>query len=279
LIKETETQWSTSLIITNTLNIEANANESIYLDYESYRFNLSYQYGLNRNWNLKLDLPIIHQSGGFLDSAIDSWHSFFGLPQANRPFIPHDEYEISYAVQNQTPINLNESNTTLGDLQIAAARSILDKEKTSISLWTSIKLPTGDKNKLSSNGATDVSAWLALNQQLSEKWLLNVNTGLVILGKDSYQNVPLSDYALYGHAMLGWVMNDSVNLKAQLQGHTSYYDESQLTMLGDTYFLTFGGTVKINACHQLDIAFSEDIKVEASPDASFIISWRANTSC
>ena len=35
LNKKTQGLWSTSLIITNTLNIESKHNESIYLDYES----------------------------------------------------------------------------------------------------------------------------------------------------------------------------------------------------------------------------------------------------
>ena len=79
--------------------------------------------------------------------------------------------------------------------------------------------------------------------------------------------------------MLGWLITENVNLKLQLQGHTSYYDQSQLKILGDTYFLTIGGAITINQCNQLDIAVSEDIKVSASPDASFLISWRHASRC
>lgn len=75
--------------------------------------------------------------------------------------------------------------------------------------------------------------------------------------------------------MLGWLVSDSINLKLQLQGHTSYYEDSQLQILGDTYFLTFGGSIKINQCNQLDIAMSEDINVGASPDVSLLINWRS----
>ena len=78
--------------------------------------------------------------------------------------------------------------------------------------------------------------------------------------------------------MIGWLVTDNINLKLQLQGHTSYYDQSQLTILGNTHFLTFGGTITINQCNQLDFAVSEDIKVNASPDASFLVSWRSYTS-
>ncbi len=278
LNKKSQGLWANSLVITNTLNIESNENESIYLDYEAYRFNLSYQHGLNDKWNLKIDVPIVYQSGGVFDSAIDNWHQLWGLPRANRPNVEDNQYDVQYAYQSQTPVNLNEASSTVGDIQLAIARSLIKNERTTISLWTSLKLPTGSKDKLTSNGATDFSAWLALNQQLSNNWVMNINTGAVILGANNYKNIPLADYAVYGHVMLGWLVTDNINLKLQLQGHTSYYDQSQLNILGDTYLLTFGGSITINQCNQLDVAMSEDIKVEASPDISLLINWRSYTS-
>lgn len=274
LLKKSHNAWSSSLVITNTLNIESNTNENITLDYEAYRFNLSYQYGLDEDWNIKLDIPLVHQTGGIFDSAIDHWHEFWGLPRANRPFVENDQYNIQYSYQDQSLINLDEGSTSLGDMQIAVARALVKNSRTTMSLWASIKLPTGDPDKLSGSGATDLSAWLALNNRLSENWLVNLNAGAVFPGDDDYKNMPLSDYALYGHVMLGWLVSDSINLKLQLQGHSSYYEDSRLLILGSTYFLSFGGTIKINPYHHLDIAVSEDIKVDASPDTSLIINWR-----
>ena len=269
---------STSLVITNTLNVESNTDEDIYLDYESYRFNLSYQYGLDNDWNIKFDVPVIYQGGGVFDSAIDNWHSFWGMPRGSRPLVEDNQYHIQYDYQSQAMVDLTEGSTTLGDIQLAVARSLVDNNGTSLSLWAAIKLPTGDKENMTSNGATDVSAWLAWNQQLSNSWLINLNSGVVIPGTDNYQDIPLSDFALYGHLMLNWLATEEIHLKLQLQGHSSYYDQSRLTALGDTYFLTFGGSIMLDQCNQLDLAFSEDIKVEASPDASLIISWRSYTS-
>ncbi|MDT8282216.1 MAG: DUF3187 family protein [Gammaproteobacteria bacterium] len=267
--------WSSGLNITNTVNIESSTNENIYLDYEAYRFNFSYQYGLNENWNLKIDVPLVHQSGGTFDGAINDWHDFWGLPDGQRPSVENNQYDIRYSYQSQSSIDLNESSSTLGDIQLAVAHSVLTSDRTSISLWGSVKLPTGNEDKLTSNGATDISAWLALNQQLSKSWLINLNAGAVFLGADTYKDMPLSSSTFYGHLMLGWLVSDNINLKLQLQGHTSYYEDSQLKILGDTYFLTFGGSIKINQCNQLDIAMSEDIKVNASPDASLLINWRS----
>jgi len=279
LKQKSQSAWSNSLIITNELINESSNTESIALDYESYRFNLSYQYGINENWNIKLDIPIIYQSGGFFDSAIDNWHQFFGLPRANRPFVENNQYTISYSKQNQNLIDLNESSTTMGDIQVAVARSIIENEQTTVSLWGSLKLPTGDEDKLGGSGATDLSLWLALNQQLADTWLININTGAVILGNDQYQSIPLSDYAFYGHIMLGWLANENFDIKIQLQGHTSYYEDSQLRAIGNTYIATFGTSININQCNQLDIAISEDIKVDASPDASLLINWRNTSGC
>jgi hypothetical protein len=274
LNKKTQSMWSSSLIITNALNIESNTDERIYIDYESYRFNLSYQYGLDDNWNLKLDIPMIYQNGGSFDSAIDSWHKFFSLPRANRPYVEDRQYDIQYDYQSQNLINLNEKSSTLGDLQIAIALSISKSSSSAMSLWMSLKLPTGDEDKLTGNGATDFSVWFALDKLLADKWFINLNAGAVVLGEDNYKNIPLSDHALYGHAALGLAVSENIDLKLQLQGHTSYYDQSRLKILSDAYFLTFGGSIKIDQCNQLDIAMSEDIKIDASPDASIIINWR-----
>jgi len=279
LLKNSNAVFSSSLVITNTLNKEqinsATQQESIYLDYEAYRLNLSYQYAVSRNINLKLDIPLIHQSGGIFDSAIDRWHQFWGLPRGSRPLVEHNQYDIQYDFQSQSVLNLNEASTSLGDIQFSAARTLIENKNTAASIWLGLKLPTGSEDKLTSNGAIDISAWLAVNQRLNEHWLINANTGVVLPGKSTYKNIPLSDQTLYGHVMLAWLVTDNINLKLQLQGHTSYYRQSQLNLLGDTYFLTFGGAYNLNNCQQLDFAFSEDIKVEASPDASLIISWRS----
>ena len=273
LVDSSQSKWNTSLIITNTLNTDSNSNEYIYLDYESYRLNLSYQYGFSENWNVKFDIPLVHTTGGVFDSAIDDWHAFFGLNRGNRPYVDDNQLQVNYAYQNQTLVDQEQSSTTIGDIQLAVAHTLKDGEDSSMSAWASVKLPTGDEDYLSGSGATDVSAWFAMNQSISQNWFFNFNAGAVFLGQDDFNGVPLADYTFYGHAMLNWLLVEGFSLKLQLQGHSSYYDESQLTILGDTAFLTFGGTIKINQCQQIDIAMSEDIIVDASPDASLIISW------
>lgn len=278
LMQNGSSRWSSSLIITNTTNIEQVSNESIHMDFEAYRLNLGYLHGLSENWNLKLDIPIQHYTGGIFDSAIENWHDFFGLPNGQRPSVDNNLLNIRYTQGSQVAVDLSDNSTSLGDIQIAIARKLLDQKHSAVSIWAGIKLPTGDENTMSGSGATDFSAWLAMDHKPSQNWTLNLNAGTVIPGNDDFHGIPVSDYIIYGHVSAGWLVTQYINLKAQLQGHTSYYEDSELKILGDAYLLSLGGTITINQCQHLDIAISEDIKVSSSPDISLLINWRVYSS-
>lgn len=277
LLQQDRSAFSTTLAITNVINIEDKPPEYVYLDYETYRFRLSYQHSLGNYWNLKVDIPFMYQGGGVFDSAIDDWHAMLGLPRSFRPLINDNEYRIQYTLDNQLLVNESDPSTTLGDIQLALGYQLKRTGQNSLSLWTGIKLDTSDSKKLSGSGATDYSFWASYNQQLHEEWFLNLNAGFVLPGTDNYQGIPVSDYAIFAQSMLAWQLNQQFLLKAQLQGHSSYYDKSQLTILGDAYLLTIAGSMMINSRHSIELGLTEDIKVDASPDASLVLNWRYTT--
>ena len=284
IAKPDQPLWNTGFTVTNTLNIESTSSNSIYLDYESYQINASLQYALNRHWSLKMDLPVIYKGGGFLDSAINNWHEFFNLPQADRPNVANDLYQIKRVDNNMTVNDIQSSATRIGDIQLALANEFYKRPDTTISAWAGLKLPTGNSEQLTGNDAVDASLWLAANQRLSERWFFNGNAGLVfpaviITGTRTANNTSLNNQVLFGHMMLAWRTTPWLDLKIQLNGHTSYYKNNDLRLLGSTYTGTFGGSFHLNECHSLDISFSEDIKVSASPDASFTANWRYQPDC
>jgi hypothetical protein len=271
LLSRKTSELSTTLVIANTINIESDSDEDILIDYESYRLNLSYQYGLSDDWNLQIDLPVVHLTGGRFDSAIDSWHQFFGMPRGYRPSNPEGRYLIEYR-NPEVNFQLDEATTDIGDIQLTIGHQVFMYDDSALSLWGGIKLPTGNEDKLTGSGSADLSAWLGYNRELAQSWTINLNTGLVVTGGDDYKGMSLNDTALFGSAMINWRAWDPVSLKVQLQAHSSYYRDSNLRILSDAYILNFGGTIYLD-CSTVDIAFSEDIKVDASPDASFLISW------
>ena len=113
-------------------------------------------------------LPWISHSGGFLDSTIDAWHEFFGLPEGIRPNLDQDQ--LSYIVQRQGTdlYRLDEPVSGIGDLQLGMSVELGSFAKHAqpgtISgyfrripwrLSLNLKLPTGDIDKLTGSGAVD----------------------------------------------------------------------------------------------------------------------------
>ncbi len=276
--------WTNTLAITNTLNRQQTTKESIWLDVESYRFNTGIEYGLGDNWAIKIDLPVTYKGAGFLDSFINNWHKFFNLPQGERPYTKNNQYRVQRTQSSQIITDLSSADIGIGDLQLSLARQVSYSRQSSLSLWGGIKFPTGSSRTLNGNAAIDLSAWLAYNRKLSAKWLLNTNAGIVlpaviVTGNKSANNSNISTYAGFAYMMIGWQPMDSLDLKVQLEAHSSYYKNSGLRMLGSTYLVTFGSSVHINQCNSMDLAVSEDIKVDASPDVSFLLSWRYLGGC
>ncbi len=284
LTAEDQLLWSSNLAITNTLNSQQSGNQSIKLDFESYRINIGLEYGLSNNWAIKINLPLIRKGGGFLDSSINDWHKFFRLPQGNRPTTANNQYRIQRTQNGSTVTRLQSADSGAGDLQLSLANQFYTTPETSISLWTGLNLPTGNSAKLNGNGAIDASFWLALNHQFGQRWFFNTNSGfvlpaIIVTNGKTANNTGLSRQVLFGHVMLAWQALDWLDIKLQLEGHTSYYPDSGLRLLGSTYITTFGGTVHINQCNNIDIGVSEDIKVTASPDVSFLVTWRYMDGC
>ena len=105
---------SATLLIANTLNVEQRPQESLLVDGESDTLILAYGNALSASWRYRFTLPIIHDSGGFLDSSIDAWHRWFGLNPGNRPFYPKNEIVYAYS-KGTVDIDVRQPQTSIGD--------------------------------------------------------------------------------------------------------------------------------------------------------------------
>jgi len=271
--------YALSLDITNTLNVETNGNESLYVDFEAYNLTLGGIYALNQHWALKLDIPFIYRSGGVFDHAIDEWHKLFGLPRANRPDVPDDQFNIIYANPGNTRIDINSSTAGIADTQLGLGYSLFQDAVTALSAWAAIDLPVGDSSELTGNDDIDYSFWLAGSTRLGELSLLDANIGVVLPGDSALAGLETEDLAVFGHAGTHIAINPTFALKLQVAGHSGYYRNTSLDFLDDTVIIIFGGSINAGRCSAIDIGFSEDIKAGTSPDASLLISWKSQLAC
>ncbi len=272
LLTNNQSRWTSSLNISNTINAQDNASENLFIDVETSNLNFLYDYNFKDNWMLRVQLPYVAHSGGFLDSFIDQYHKTLGLPEDIRPFFPNDQVDINLSSNGNSFVDINSTQSALGDISLQMAWQAHQSEQSAVSYWLSLKLPTGNANKLTGSGATDIAGWGAMNYRLTETRWLYGQGGLLYMGNSDIFKSIQNNFAVFGNAGIKFQPWNSIELKAQLDFHSAFYD-SNLEFLGPVIQLTFGGSYIINEKHKLDFAVAEDIKTGASPDVNFNISW------
>jgi hypothetical protein len=272
-------KYAVSLDIANTLNVETNSGESLYVDFEAYNLTIGGIYAFNQRWALKLDIPFIYRSGGAFDHAIDEWHKLFGLPRADRPNVADNQFSIVYASPASAGIDLSSSTSSIADSQLGFGYSLYQDTKSAVSAWGAVDLPLGDSSKLTGNDELDYSLWLAGSNMLGELAVLDGNIGAVLPGDSVLAGLETEDLVAFGHVGAHLAVHRAVALKLQLAGHSGYYKNTSLEFLGSSVVIIFGGSINIGRCSAIDIGFSEDIYVGTSPDASLLISWRSQLAC
>lgn len=254
------------------------SEEGILLDGESYRFTLVLQHGLGEGLEVGLEIPYAMHREGFLDSFISDWHDFFQLPQGERDDLPNDRLAYRYVKDGRTELELDDETEGLGDLRLTGAWQLWQRgsdEPQAVALRASLKLPTGDEHHLLGSGSTDVALWLSGSQAFRGGSLaLFGAAGALLMSDGDVLADQQRHVAAFGTLGGGWRPLPRLALKAQVDGHTSCYRDSDLSELSDSLQLAFGGTIGLTETLTLDLAVAEDIAVDTAPDIVFHLAIR-----
>ncbi len=266
----------------NNFAVDSNANESITLDGETYRFTLAARYGIAKGFELGVDIPYVAHSGGFLDGFIEDFHHFFGFPNGGRESAPRDRLLYDYSSNNNNGLNLSDSTSGLGDMRLTGAMQLYregDEAPRAVALRASLKLPTGNSHRLLGSGSTDFALWLDASEDCKLPALGHLTGfgavgGMVMSEGDvlKRQQRTLAGFASLG---LGWSPISWFALKVQANGHTPLYQDSNLREVNKSSIqLVSGGTFAFTKNTSLDLGISEDVIVETSPDVVFTLTLR-----
>lgn len=266
---------SATLSISNTLNVESRGQESLLVDGESHVLRLTYEDGLYQSWRFRFTVPIINDSGGFLDSAIDHWHRWFGLNPGNRPFYPQNQLVYSYS--GKSSIDLTQQQTSVGDISGELGWYPIDDAHRTLSLWGGLEAPTGSVSKLTGDGAWDGAAW-AHGALRWPQWQLAAELGVAQPFGDEIFAGAAHRTSLFARFAATRALSAKWSLRAQLDGQTARVEDSSLRFLGPSLQLTVGAVRRLGARWLFEFGFAEDAAVNTAPDITFFFEIRRQSS-
>lgn len=248
---------------TNESLLEQRGTETLRLDGEALRI------GVEQRWQwggtlLALELPLLITGGGVLDSMIEDWHDWFGLPNGGREQLPRDDYRYQYLRNGALVFDIDEHGPALGDLRVSAARCA----PAGGCLRAMAQLPTADADELL-GGGLGASLWYERGYALggAQRW-----TGALAAGASAIDGdgplAPLQESVVpFGWLSIGYALTDALDAGVQFYGHAPLYDDSALDALTKSGGqLVFGFRYFGVAGTQWRLALQEDLVTQSSPD-------------
>lgn len=254
----------------STALIQQRGDETLIVDAETHEARLTLQGSLTERIAFQLQIPYRYTGGGNLDGFIDSWHDVFGLPEGARSVLPDDQLSIAYTRSGSTALNVTSSVSGLADLQAALGYQVISSPSSAVTAWFGVKLPTGDADKFTGSGATDVSLLLAGQHQFDQRWSVFGQATVAWLGDGDFLAAQQRSVVWGGLAGLSWRAWRGLSLKAQIDAHSAAFD-SNLDFMNEALVLTVGGDYRFASGWRVDLGVSEDIAVEHSPDVVFVV--------
>jgi len=274
----TEGTLETSFLyfVTNHAISADSGDENIIWDGETTQYNLVFRYGFSDTVELGVDIPYIHHSGGYLDSMIRNFHDLFGMPNDRQEEFDKDQIHYRLQEDELTLFEMHDSANGIGDIRLSAAMPLMEDyfgEKRHLALRSQIKLPTGDAKYLLGSGGADVSIGLTYSdfQTLGNfDMVLSSHAGIIYLGDAEVLTHKQENIAVYGGISVDWLALENLEIKAQLDMHSAFYD-STLDQLGSAVQLIVGGTLYLPGDMLLDLGISEQLSTDATPDVGFYL--------
>jgi hypothetical protein len=246
--------------------------ETLICDAETREMRLTLLRTLSDRFALQLQVPYRYTGGGTLDSFIDSFHDVTGTPVGARSDLPSDQIRIQYTRPGTTQLNITSSSSGLADIHAGVGWKLAQTSAYALTTWLDIKLPTGDAQKLTGSGATDVSLGIAGERQLTGRWSTFGQAAVTWLGESDLA-LPQRSLLWSGLAGIEWRAWRDLSLKLQIDAHSAAFD-SDLDFLSEPLILTAGGDYRLRSGWRFDFGLSEDIAAEKSPDVVFVFGVR-----
>lgn len=159
------------------------ATHDVLFDMEVLRTSVHGAIGLGHGLTLAMEVPFVHNGGGFFDGILESYHNAFGFPNAGRELFPRHQFVYRVREPAVTLIDAQPSVFHLADLPITLRQEVLPetRHRPAIGWFATVELPTGSTARGLGNGTPDFGCGVAVEQSRG-RWHGYVNLGYFVPG-------------------------------------------------------------------------------------------------
>ena len=271
--------WAISGTVSNHFTVQSASDELLLLDGQTDTVAISLRYGFAPGWDIEAFLPWRHHSGGFTDQLISDWHRVFGFPNGNRSEYPIDalHYELS---QGAHQAQLTRPASGLGDVEMAVSRAIADIDGGQLAASVGIKAASGDDSEWLGSGVTDVYALLRFSGPQRHGWPIwwHGQIGVTRSGETDLLGAQQRRSLWFAGVAAEWRFSQSWSALAQFDAHSALLRGQLEAISQPAGILSLALRWRPSPRWMIDVGFSEDVVVEASPDITFLVNARWSPS-
>lgn len=277
-------QFETAIQTTfsNIFEFDQNGRTHINLDMELWRTALTFGYGLTDELDVKVELPFITSSSGFLDGFIQWYHNLFGLPNGGRELVADNQFAYTLSQDGTTLINYRQTAFGLSDIIVRFKYLLSDRGRLPFKLAIApyVKLPTGQSSLGLGSGHADLGLSLLAEKRLKQFTLVTHLGGVLITDHDHLSALIRNGVLSFGQSLEFQIL-DGLSIVAQLTGNTTAFksiDAQDLKEIVLDFSVGFAGTFPVT--HVIfdeffyQWGFSEDI-LSSGPSVDFSILFLA----
>lgn len=268
-------RWELHTAIASHWAIQSNGDEAVRFDGESARVLTAVEWGFAPRWSVRLSVPWLQHSGGFLDPVINDWHALFGMSDGGRQQFATDQLVFLYSRDDHAR-RLTDTAAGIGDVRTELSYQLVQTPSDAWSLSAGYEWATGDDAKWLGSGAGDAFTTLRYSgrhrSDLPLTW--HAQIGYTRAGSSALLGPKQRRDLWQVGVTVDWQVSEAWSLLAQLDSHAGVV-RSQISALDDpSVMLTLGVRYAITPELSVDASFIEDVRVESAPDVTFQASLR-----
>lgn len=218
----------------NLFEFDQSGTTQTNLDMELWRTALTFSYGISDELDVKIEIPFISNTGGFLDGFVQWYHSTLGVPNAGRDLVANGQFSYQVVQNGVTLINYAQSPFGLSDITLRGKYLLSDKISLPFKLAITpyIKLPTGLASKGLSSGHVDAGISVLAQKNL-KRFCFTTQLGATVLGSvNNLSAVTKRTFFTFGQSFEFQITN-YLSALVQLSGNTTAFKNIDSTDLSD----------------------------------------------